>query len=112
MANYRDEARGIHREARWTFWKFLPLFLLVVLVLAGLGFGLNSLGLFGRTVVERSVRALLPAQRGDQIADRNRQGGIGRDHQAAVQPKPGRRHKTQPGSPSRCRSGAHRHRKE
>ncbi len=55
MDEYRKEARHVARDARWTFWRFLPLFLTIVVVLTALGFGLNSLGVFGRTVVERKV---------------------------------------------------------
>ncbi len=52
---YRDDARYVAKEAGWTFRRFLPLFLGVVAVLFIVGFGLNSLGIFGRTVVERKV---------------------------------------------------------
>lgn len=52
---YRDEARQVVKDTHWTFWKFLPVLLVVVVVLSIVGFGLNSLGLFGRTVVERKV---------------------------------------------------------
>lgn len=52
---YRDDAKYVAREAGWTVRRFLPLFLGVVAVLAVVGFGLNSLGLLGRTVVERKV---------------------------------------------------------
>lgn len=52
---YREEARQVARDARWTFWRFIPLFVLVVVVLSGFGFVLHSAGLFGRTVVERNV---------------------------------------------------------
>ena len=55
MVDYHKEMRVVHREARWTFWKFLPLTIAIVVVLAGLGFGLRSLGLWGDTVVERKV---------------------------------------------------------
>lgn len=55
MNEYRDEVRQIRREAGWTFRQFLPLFVGVVVVLGLVGFGMNSLGLFGRTVVERKV---------------------------------------------------------
>lgn len=55
MSGYRDEARQVIREGHWTFWKAFPLVMLAVLVLSGVGFGLQSLGLFGRTVVERKV---------------------------------------------------------
>lgn len=53
--NYRSEARKIAKEARWTFWRFLPLFILVVVALFVLFFGLRSLGVFGYTAVERKV---------------------------------------------------------
>ena len=52
---YRDEARYAAKEARWTFLRFLPLLLLVVVVLGGIGFATKSLGLWGSTVVERVV---------------------------------------------------------
>jgi len=55
MSEYRNEMREVHREARWTFWKFLPLLIVVLVVFAAIGFGLNSVGLFGKTVVERKV---------------------------------------------------------
>ncbi len=55
MNEYRDDAREFHKEARWTFWKFLPLVILVMVVLAVIGFGLRSAGLIGTTVVERKV---------------------------------------------------------
>ncbi len=54
MSN-RNNIQEIHKEVQWTFWKFLPLFITVILILGGLGFGLNSLGVFGSTVVERKV---------------------------------------------------------
>lgn len=53
--SYRDEARQTARDAHWTFWKFLPVLLAAVVVLSAVGFGLNSIGFFGRTVVERKV---------------------------------------------------------
>ena len=52
---YRDEARHVIREGHWTFWKAVPLVMLAVIALSAVGFGLQSLGLFGRTVVERKV---------------------------------------------------------
>lgn len=55
MDEYRSEVNVVAKEAGWTVRRFLPLFLGVVLILAILGFGLNSLGLLGRTVVEREV---------------------------------------------------------
>lgn len=53
--DYREAARMAHREARWTFWKFLFLTIQIILVLAGIAFGLRSLGLWGGTAVEREV---------------------------------------------------------
>lgn len=53
--SYRDEARQVAKDSHWTFWRFLPVFLVAVVVLSAVGFGLNSLGLFGRTVVEREI---------------------------------------------------------
>lgn len=55
MSKYRDEVSFAAREGRWTFFRVLPLFLLVVAVITGAGFGLRSLGLWGGTVVERKV---------------------------------------------------------
>ena len=53
--SYRDEARQVAKDAHWTFWRFLPVLLMAVIMLSAVGFGLNSLGLFGKTVVERKV---------------------------------------------------------
>jgi len=55
MSTYRREAKQIATEARWTFFRFLPLFIGIVVVLAVLGFGLRNLGLLGSTHVEREV---------------------------------------------------------
>ena len=55
MNEYRNEAASIAKESQWIFWKFLPLFLIVVVVLSAVGFGLRSLGLIGKTAVEREV---------------------------------------------------------
>lgn len=52
---YRDDAKQVHKDAGWTFFKFLPLFLLVMVTLTGLGFVTRSLGLWGSTAVERKV---------------------------------------------------------
>ncbi len=52
---YRDEARIVAADTRWTFFRFLPTALAIIIVLAVIGFGLNSAGLIGRTVVEREV---------------------------------------------------------
>lgn len=55
MSNYRKEAREIAVESRWTFFRFLPLFVVVVVVFFGIAFGLRSAGLIGGTIVEREV---------------------------------------------------------
>lgn len=55
MTEYRKTAGEIARDSRWTLFRFLPLFLGGVAILFVVGFGLNSLGLFGKTIVERKV---------------------------------------------------------
>ena len=55
MNSYRDEARTVARETRWTFFRFLPIFITIVVIVGVLGFGGRSLGLWGTTVVERKV---------------------------------------------------------
>lgn len=55
MSTYRDEMREIAKESRWTFFRFLPLFIGAVVILFLLGFGLKSAGIIGKTVVEREV---------------------------------------------------------
>lgn len=52
---YRDEVREFTKEGRWTFFKVLPLSLLIIITLGGIGFGLKSVGLIGSTIVEREV---------------------------------------------------------
>ncbi len=47
--------RSVVRHGHWTLWKTLPLVVIGLVVLSGVGFGLQSLGVFGRTVVERKV---------------------------------------------------------
>lgn len=55
MSNFRNDASQVAREARWTFFRFLPLFLLVTVVLSIVSFVMFSGGKIGRTVVERKV---------------------------------------------------------
>jgi len=55
MNDYRQKVEVGLEEARWTFFKGMPLFLMIVVFLIILGFILNSMGLFGRTVVKREV---------------------------------------------------------
>ncbi|MFX0091547.1 MAG: hypothetical protein ACFFBD_07265 [Candidatus Hodarchaeota archaeon] len=52
---YRNEVQRFERKTRWTFWQFLPLTVLVFTILTGIGFLFNSVGLLGRTVIERKV---------------------------------------------------------
>lgn len=53
--NYRDEVREGIKETRWTFFKIVPMFLLVTIFFSGLGFITHSLGLWGKTVMERKI---------------------------------------------------------
>lgn len=55
MSEYRDSARVAAKETSWTFWRFLPIGIVIIVVFSGLGFGLKSLGLIGGTIVERKV---------------------------------------------------------
>lgn len=55
MSGYRDDARVVAKEARWTFFRFMPLVLGAIVFLAVVGFGLRSFGLIGGTMVEREV---------------------------------------------------------
>jgi hypothetical protein len=45
----------IEKEARWTVWKVVPLFLILVVVFGGIGFFTRSIGLWGGTIVEQKV---------------------------------------------------------
>ena len=53
--DYRGEVSGIAKETSWTFWRFLPIFVVAVIVLSVIFFGLRSVGLIGSTAVEREV---------------------------------------------------------
>ncbi|MCA9130891.1 MAG: hypothetical protein KDB22_27595 [Planctomycetales bacterium] len=55
MSSYRTNAGEVATELRWTFFRFLPIVLAVVVVVFVVGFGLRSVGLVGGTVVERKV---------------------------------------------------------
>ncbi len=55
MDDYRKEVSDGLKDARWTFFRGLPLLVIIVIVLAMLGFGLRSAGILGKTAVERSV---------------------------------------------------------
>lgn len=55
MSEYRKQASLAAREAGWTFRRFLPLVAGGAIVLSALGFGIHSLGMIGRTAVEREV---------------------------------------------------------
>lgn len=52
---YRSEMKEIESDARWTFWKVLPLFLMVIVLLSVIGFTTRSCSLLGNTIVEREV---------------------------------------------------------
>ena len=55
MSGYRDDAAEALRDARWTFFKGAPLFIMIIVFLVVFTFILNSLGLIGQKVVERKV---------------------------------------------------------
>lgn len=55
MNDYRKEFRSVSKEAWWTLPRVMLLLIVTCTILAGLGFGLRSLGVFGATVVERKV---------------------------------------------------------
>lgn len=55
MSEYRNEVNQIATESRWTFFRFLPLILAVIVIFSLVGFTLKSLGLIGGTFVERKV---------------------------------------------------------
>lgn len=52
---YREDVRKVSKEAHWTFWRMLPVFVVIVLVLSIFFFALHSLGIIGETVIERKV---------------------------------------------------------
>ena len=55
MSEYRKEMNQVAKDTSWTFWRFLPITIVIIGILALLGFGLRSAGLFGDTIVERKV---------------------------------------------------------
>lgn len=55
MNDYRNQVDNAARETRWTFWRFLPIVLIIIAVLMAVGFGLKSMGMLGSTIVERKV---------------------------------------------------------
>ena len=58
MSNeYRDAARQVARNTRWTVFRFLGVFVLCVGILAALGFGLRLTGVVGQRVIfEESIQ--------------------------------------------------------
>ena len=55
MSDYRNEAGQAARDTRWTVFRFMPIFLFVFVLLAVLGFVLNTGGIIGKTIVQREV---------------------------------------------------------
>ena len=47
---YRRDMREVSRQANWTFWKFLPLFLGVIVVLVLVGWGIQASGIIGKNI--------------------------------------------------------------
>ncbi|MCA9354504.1 MAG: hypothetical protein KC877_03230 [Candidatus Kaiserbacteria bacterium] len=58
---YRNDVREATREGVWTFWHIFPRFLVAVVVVAAIGFGLRSIGMFGGAVVDRAVFEQTPS---------------------------------------------------
>lgn len=55
MSGYREQVNRVAKETAWTFWRFLGIFLVVVVVMTAIIFGLRALGVFGSTAVERAA---------------------------------------------------------
>ena len=55
MNDYRKEAGQVASEARWTFFRFLPLGVSALVIVVAVLFGLKSLGMIGGKMVERQV---------------------------------------------------------
>jgi hypothetical protein len=51
MSEYRKEANQVAKNSTWTFFRFLPLFLIFIVVM----FFIGSMTKWGGTVVERKV---------------------------------------------------------
>lgn len=54
QSEYRSEASTVAKETSWTIWRFLPVFLLVVIILTIGGWALKSAGIIGMDI-EREV---------------------------------------------------------
>lgn len=52
---YRNDARRVAKETSWTFWRFLPIITIVLVVMAAIIFGVRSVTKVGSTIVERKV---------------------------------------------------------
>ena len=55
MNSYRNDVNNLNKEVNWTFWKILPVSIVIIVIISVIGFGLNSAGLIGSTMVERVV---------------------------------------------------------
>ena len=55
MNEYRKEAKQVLSDTWWTLPRVLAIVIVAVVVLAVVGFALNSAGLIGKTKVERAV---------------------------------------------------------
>ena len=55
MSEYRNGMRDLISEGKWTVRKILPWLIGLTILMSIIGFGLNSLGLIGKTAVEREV---------------------------------------------------------
>jgi len=53
--SYRNEFKEAKAGVRWSFWRGLPLFMTIIVVLALFFGGLRAFGVIGQTIVEREV---------------------------------------------------------
>jgi hypothetical protein len=53
--SYRSDARTVAKETRWTVFRFLPIFIVVMVILGGTAATTRYLGMWGKTTVERKV---------------------------------------------------------
>ena len=58
MANndYREEMREIRREATWTIWQWLPTVIIVLVLLAVIGWMLQSAGIISMNIKRETVQ--------------------------------------------------------
>lgn len=55
MNEYRKTVTAGKKEVSWTFWKVMPLIVLMLVIVSSIGFAMKSAGLIGSTMVEAAV---------------------------------------------------------